>query len=134
MVRVGQRILTTSFKVARVLQIEEKGYLILCGGLKEKIKYEEVFNVIDGPSEPETEDVGFTTIKIDSAWVKSIPFALGSEVKWEVDLNGATLEVCGFVLDSHSYRTTLSESGVSRAERYWIVPTHLLRSVFVQDR
>ena len=82
---------------------------------------------------PETEDVGFTTIEIENKgdWVRSIPFVLGCEVKWEVDLNGATLEVNGFVLESHSYRTTLSELGVSRAERYWIVPTQLLRSAFI---
>ena len=49
MVRVGQRVLTTRFKVVRILQIEERGYLVLYDGLKKKIKYEEVFNVIDGP-------------------------------------------------------------------------------------
>ena len=66
MVRVGQRVLTTRFKVVRILQIEERGYLVLYDGLKKKIKYEEVFNVIDGPIEPETEDVGFTTIEIEN--------------------------------------------------------------------
>ena len=132
MVRVGQRVLTTGFKVVRILQIEEKGYLVLCEGLKKKIKYEQVFNVIDGPTEPETEDLGYTTIKVEGSWVKKAhPFALGCEVRWEVNLNGAVLEVNGFVLDSHYYRTTLSESGVSKAERYWIVPTHLLRSAFI---
>lgn len=132
MVRVGQRVLTTRFKVVRILQIEEKGYLVLCDGLKKKIKYEEVFNVIDGPSEPETEDLGFTTLKVESDWVKkALPFALGCEVRWEINLKGAILGVNGFVLDSTYCRTILSESGVSKAERYWIVPTHLLCSAFI---
>lgn len=134
MVRVGQRVLTTSYKIATILQIEDSGYLILCEGLKKKIKHNQVFNVIEGPTKPETEDIPYTTIRVgeSKSWSRGQTFAEGSEVMWEVVLNGATLEVNGLVLKSDPYSTTLSEWGVGVSERYWVVPTHILSPVIIK--
>ena len=133
MVRVGQRVLTTKLKVAKILQIEEYYYLVLCDGVKKKIKHDEVFNVIEGPNKPETEDVPYTTIKVGNgeSYTRGRPFDLSEEARWSVVLNGASLDVNGIVLKSDPYLTTLSEWGVGVCERYWIVPTHLLSSTYV---
>ena len=135
MVRVGQRILTTSLRTAIVLQIESSCYLTLCEGRKKKIKFTDVFNVLEGPVKPETEDVPYTTIRVgvEDRRSRGATLSVGTEVQWEVVLKGATLEVNGIVLKSDPYTSTLSEWGVGVSERYWIVPTSILRPVFIKD-
>ena len=135
MVRVGQRILTTSLRTAIVLQIESSCYLTLCEGKKKKIKFTDVFNVLEGPVKPETEDVPYTTIRVgvEDRRSRGATLSIGTEVQWEVVLKGATLEVNGIVLKSDPYSSTLSEWGVGVSERYWIVPTSILRPVFIKD-
>ena len=134
MVRVGQRILTTSLRTAIVLQIESSCYLTLCEGKKKKIKFTDVFNVLEGPVKPETEDVPYTTIRVgvEDRRSRGATLSVGTEVQWEVVLKGATLEVNGIVLKSDPYTSTLSEWGVGVSERYWIVPTSILRPVFIK--
>ena len=135
MVRVGQRILTTSLRIAIVLQIESSCYLTLCEGKETKIKFTDVSNVLEGPVKPETEDVPYTTIRVgvEDRRLRGVVLSIGTEVQWEVELNGATLEVNGVVLKSEPYTTTLSEWGVGVSERYWVVPTSILRPVFIKN-
>jgi hypothetical protein len=107
----------------------------LCEGKKTKIKFTDVFNILEGPVNPETEDVPYTTIRVgvEDRTPRGVTLSIGTEVQWEVELNGATLEVNGIVLKSDPYTSTLSEWGVGVSERYWVVPTSILRPVFIKN-
>ena len=109
--------------------------MTLCEGKKKKIKFTDVFNVLEGPVKPETEDVPYTTIRVgvEDRRSRGATLSIGTEVQWEVVLKGATLEVNGIVLKSDPYTSTLSEWGVGVSERYWIVPTSILRPVFIKN-
>lgn len=141
-IRVGQRILTQDLEEALVLQIEDSSYRLL---LNKKVVYfseNYIFNIISGPTAPETEDVPYQVLRISAPTQRGshnpplsggVFFSLGSLASWKIDVGGAELEIRGVVLRTDPYRTTLSEFGVSVAGREWIVPTQILSVGFLDD-
>ena len=131
-VRVGQRILTQDLEEALVLQIEDAGYRVLLRNKAVYISDSHIFNIISGPSEPETEDVPYQVLRIKHSPTQRTPlsggffFRLGSVASWKIDLSGGELEIRGVVLKTDPYTTHLSEVGVSVAGGEWVVPTEIL--------
>jgi hypothetical protein len=134
MVRVGQTILTTDMEVAFVLQVRDEGYFchFADGNRFDLVLDSEVWNIIDGPTETETEDLAHTTLKIEAESTtyiayKSFSFSKGDIVTWVVQVGQADLDVKGVVLSSNTHFTTASEWGCGVAERVWVIPTFMLK-------
>lgn len=93
-----------------------------------------IVSVLRGPTEPETEDIPFVTMNLESRGVSpkvGTPFSFGAVCMWEVEMGGASIEIKGVVLSSTARVTSLSEWGSCAEERVWEVPTGLLRWVGV---
>jgi len=131
MVRVGQTILTTDMKIAFVLQVRDEGYFChFADGNLRLVQDLEVWNVLEGPTETETEDLAHTTLKIEAESMlvyNNVSYAKGDIVTWEVQVGQADLNVKGVVLSSNTSFTTASEWGCGVAERLWVIPSFLLK-------
>jgi len=131
MVRVGQTILTTNMETAFVLQLRDEGCFVRYGnGDFGELTLKQVWNVIDGPTQTETEDLAHTTLKIEAdkcLLSHNLNFTRGAVVTWRVQVNHADLDVKGVVLSSNSHFTTASEWGCGVAERLWVIPTFMLQ-------
>ena len=120
-------------ETAFVLQKKDGGCFVrFSDGNFGEISDGEVWNVIDGPTETETEDLAHTTLKIEletdtRAVHRSLSFSKGDIVSWVVQVGQADLDVKGVVLSSNSHFTTASEWGCGVSERLWVIPTFMLK-------
>tara|TARA_B100000424_G_C22928978_1_gene494205 strand:- start:1667 stop:2041 length:375 start_codon:yes stop_codon:yes gene_type:complete len=118
-------------ETAFVLQLRDEGCFVrYANGNFGELSLNQVWNVIDGPTQTETEDLAHTTLKVEaenSIASQNLNFAKGDVVTWKVQVNQADLDVKGVVLSSNSHFTTASEWGCGVPERLWVLPTFMLQ-------
>ncbi len=127
--RVGQTVLTSRLIEGRVVQIKGDVLVLLTETSVLEVRRGQVVSILRGPTEPETEDIPYVTLTLESLHrnVQTSAFSYGTKVSWQMTMSDAQIEVKGVVLSSNASLTTVSEWGCSVPQREWIVPTHLLR-------
>lgn len=132
-IRIGQVVLIgeNNFEEHTILSISEDPAknLLFCSDKKSDIRENDIFCIVGGPVQPETEDVTENiTVPVPlNAPLSFDKLTRGCEVVYTCTYQDAELEIEGYVfVPGHSF-SILTEKGVSAPNRFWRVHNSLIK-------